>query len=946
VNILRSGAQTTILPQIEVDVKTPSLSFRASNAWPAQHSNYCVDAAHTSAYHADPTTPTHHQLLPPQSQKVDYILFPRSSTSTSPPSTPNPSTCTTWTAMQYVRSISGSVSKTWNSINPATLSGAIDVIVVEQEDGSLACSPFHIRFGKFSLLRPYEKKVEFRVNGVKQEFPIKLGEGGEAFFVFETRESVPEALQTSPLVSPAQSPQLRPESSSSGAGDGGSNLEPPALQEPDPFTLEGQGQDDPKRRQHSKSTSEGMPIPGAPLKAQSDLGRLSPLSHDPIPRPGSADFATKPAPLPLSPKLERTATDSALPAAKAAISSSFGSSEPFPSSAQARPESPLRARTDRSSSPPPVTNEEAKTRAMNLSKKLWTSNISNQVTESGDLMLDMTGFKSSDGEALHAEVIARQLLSEEIDGPYDIGALIGADEKGNVWIYSSEEAKEAANKKATQGPLGTYNPSGYASSDAISDPGYHSDDNRSETADYTNGSHIRRDSDSAVGMTSQPSSPGIPGAQGDPNKNYAKTLRLTSDQLKTMNLKSGANPMAFTVNRATSNATLWYWHHSVPIVISDIDGTITKSDVLGHVLNSLGRDWTHQGVAKLYTDIAANGYNFLYLTSRSVGQADSTRAYLDGVVQDGYRLPKGPVILSPDRTIAALRREIYLRKPEIFKMACLRDIMALFSGHGGATNTHESAEAGLHVNTSGAGVGKGKGGSPFYAGFGNRLTDALSYRSVNIPSTRIFTINSNSEVSLDLLSLNKYKTAYGTMREIVDHYFPPVGLLVKGGGEEFTDFNYWRDKPLDIEDFTDSESEDEPPTPGAGLNRTNTATTTARESMLSEDEGMGDEEDDSMMESYLSDPRLSIDESVADSELDGSSIVQDDDGAEFFDEGDEEDVDEEDGAEEDGPRTPDAAREIPGEDPGATPRRSVEASGGVGLGLSAFEQEPLPGELD
>ena len=77
--------------------------------------------------------------------------------------------------MQYVRSLGGSVSKTWNSINPATLSGAIDVIVVEQEDGtrfatqvhkspdiflgSLACSPFHVRFGKFSLLRPYEKKV-------------------------------------------------------------------------------------------------------------------------------------------------------------------------------------------------------------------------------------------------------------------------------------------------------------------------------------------------------------------------------------------------------------------------------------------------------------------------------------------------------------------------------------------------------------------------------------------------------------------------------------------------------------------------------------------------------------------------------------------------------------------------------------------------------------------
>lgn len=43
--------------------------------------------------------------------------------------------------MQYVRSISGSVSKTWNSINPATLSGAIDVIVIEQEDGESGAIP-------------------------------------------------------------------------------------------------------------------------------------------------------------------------------------------------------------------------------------------------------------------------------------------------------------------------------------------------------------------------------------------------------------------------------------------------------------------------------------------------------------------------------------------------------------------------------------------------------------------------------------------------------------------------------------------------------------------------------------------------------------------------------------------------------------------------------------
>jgi phosphatidate phosphatase LPIN len=42
--------------------------------------------------------------------------------------------------MQYVRSLSGPVSKTWNSINPATLSGAIDVIVIEDDDGRLTAN--------------------------------------------------------------------------------------------------------------------------------------------------------------------------------------------------------------------------------------------------------------------------------------------------------------------------------------------------------------------------------------------------------------------------------------------------------------------------------------------------------------------------------------------------------------------------------------------------------------------------------------------------------------------------------------------------------------------------------------------------------------------------------------------------------------------------------------
>jgi phosphatidate phosphatase PAH1 len=46
------------------------------------------------------------------------------------------------------------------------------------------------------------------VNDTKADYPMKLGEGGEAFFVFQTEGDIPEDMQTSPVVSPDQSPVL------------------------------------------------------------------------------------------------------------------------------------------------------------------------------------------------------------------------------------------------------------------------------------------------------------------------------------------------------------------------------------------------------------------------------------------------------------------------------------------------------------------------------------------------------------------------------------------------------------------------------------------------------------------------------------------------------------------------------------------------------------------
>eukprot|EP00033_Pygsuia_biforma_P005013 GCRY01005501.1.p1 GENE.GCRY01005501.1~~GCRY01005501.1.p1 ORF type:complete len:139 (+),score=22.34 GCRY01005501.1:257-673(+) len=82
--------------------------------------------------------------------------------------------------MNYLDQFFGAIS-----VNKATLSGAIDIIVVPQEDGTYLCSPFHVRFGKFRLVSSKEKVVSIKVNGKKTDLKMKLDEEGSAYFVIE-----------------------------------------------------------------------------------------------------------------------------------------------------------------------------------------------------------------------------------------------------------------------------------------------------------------------------------------------------------------------------------------------------------------------------------------------------------------------------------------------------------------------------------------------------------------------------------------------------------------------------------------------------------------------------------------------------------------------------------------------------------------------------------------
>jgi phosphatidate phosphatase LPIN len=59
--------------------------------------------------------------------------------------------------MEYFWSFTRNFRELYNGINGATLTGAIDIVIVQQEDGTFLSSPFHVRFGKLGVLRSREK---------------------------------------------------------------------------------------------------------------------------------------------------------------------------------------------------------------------------------------------------------------------------------------------------------------------------------------------------------------------------------------------------------------------------------------------------------------------------------------------------------------------------------------------------------------------------------------------------------------------------------------------------------------------------------------------------------------------------------------------------------------------------------------------------------------------
>ncbi|KAI0507576.1 hypothetical protein KFK09_013702 [Dendrobium nobile] len=226
-------------------------------------------------------------------------------------------------------------------------------------------------------------------------------------------------------------------------------------------------------------------------------------------------------------------------------------------------------------------------------------------------------------------------------------------------------------------------------------------------------------------------------------KNMKKKVRWltpSSEELTSLNLKEGPNVVTFSFSTAMLgqqqvDARIYLWKWNTQIVISDVDGTITRSDVLGQFMPLVGINWLQTGVAHLFSAIKGNGYQLLFLSARAISQAYLTRQFLLNLKQDGIELPLGPVVISPDGLFPSLYRE-----------DC----------------------------------------NPFYAGFGNRDTDEVSYLKVGIPRGKIFIINPKGEVAVNRRVDTK---SYTSLHALVNGMFPPMSSREQ---EDFNSWNFWK----------------------------------------------------------------------------------------------------------------------------------------------------------
>uniref|UniRef100_A0A4W3JRR9 phosphatidate phosphatase n=1 Tax=Callorhinchus milii TaxID=7868 RepID=A0A4W3JRR9_CALMI len=680
--------------------------------------------------------------------------------------------------MNYVGQILVTFKELYKGLNPATLSGCIDVIVVRQQDGTYQCSPFHVRFGKLGVLRSKEKVIDIEINGDSVDLHMKLGDNGEAFFVQETEENqekVPAHLATSPI--PIEEGQFF-KALEWNLGKCANMESEPCLgnvgQQAEPEAMGSIGSVKKKKRRRKKTKAEGRKDERPPSAGNEDIFEMEISSdeentvYSPSQHQGPDDIYLDDLTV-LEPEVAARYFPKRY-SVMVLLNTHSGSQSPQ-SVGSAAMDSGTECLSDSAADLPDVVLSLCGGFSENteISKEKFLKHVVTHLefAENPSLIDDPNLVIRIRNRYFNWALAAPMILSMQAFQKSLPKTTIDAWAKekmpkksGRWWFWRKREntITQVILDLMYSKPMVNFVTLAKLNSSQFSRSVF-SDQNFSPLPleiDSTHNLHYNFQSVIFVG------------------KLFVPRGTITTC-MKYLKLKEGPNDAVFSITTqyqgtCRCEGTIYLWNWDDKVIISDIDGTITKSDALGQILPQLGKDWTHPGIAQLYHKIHENGYKFLYCSARAIGMADMTRGYLHWVNDKGTILPRGPLLLAPSSLFSAFHREVIEKKPEKFKIECLKDIKNLFNPCN----------------------------QPFYAAFGNRPNDVYAYKKVGVPDYRIFTVNPRGELIQEQTKGNK--SSYIRLSELVEHVFPLLSQEQCSAFiyPEYSYFNYWRDPLPDI----------------------------------------------------------------------------------------------------------------------------------------------------
>ena len=87
------------------------------------------------------------------------------------------------------------------------------------------------------------------------------------------------------------------------------------------------------------------------------------------------------------------------------------------------------------------------------------------------------------------------------------------------------------------------------------------------------------------------------------------------------------------------------------MLISDVDGTLTRNDIGGLVNNYMGKNYLHDGYSDLVNGISANGYQVVWMTMRSLPMYEFSKSY----IKEHIRI-EGPLLMEPEEFFQAIKK--------------------------------------------------------------------------------------------------------------------------------------------------------------------------------------------------------------------------------------------------------------------------------------------------